>query len=75
MSSIAEPRDTPRDTPTQRDDEVARLRVPPHSVEAEQSVLGGLRELHADDDALAAAAATVFEALYASPAPSTGTGA
>ena len=38
MSSIAEP----RDTPTQRDDEVARLRVPPHSVEAEQSVLGGL---------------------------------
>src|SRR6187401_1738065 len=24
------------------DDEVARLRVPPHSVEAEQSVLGGL---------------------------------
>jgi replicative DNA helicase len=38
MSSIA----GPRDTPTQRDDEVARLRVPPHSVEAEQSVLGGL---------------------------------
>jgi replicative DNA helicase len=29
-----------RDRP--RDDEVARLRVPPHSVEAEQSVLGGL---------------------------------
>jgi replicative DNA helicase len=26
----------------QRDDEVARLRVPPHSIEAEQSVLGGL---------------------------------
>jgi replicative DNA helicase len=25
-----------------RDDEVARLRVPPHSVEAEQSVIGGL---------------------------------
>ena len=25
-----------------RDDDVARLRVPPHSVEAEQSVLGGL---------------------------------
>ena len=24
------------------DDEVARLRVPPHSLEAEQSVLGGL---------------------------------
>jgi replicative DNA helicase len=31
-----------RDTPAMRDDEVARLRVPPHSVEAEQSVLGGL---------------------------------
>lgn len=28
--------------PAQRDDEVARLRVPPHSIEAEQSVLGGL---------------------------------
>jgi replicative DNA helicase len=26
----------------QRDDEVARLRIPPHSIEAEQSVLGGL---------------------------------
>src|SRR5688572_19805495 len=25
-----------------RDDEVARLRVPPHSIEAEQSVIGGL---------------------------------
>ena len=32
----------PRDTASPRDDEVARLRVPPHSVEAEQSVLGGL---------------------------------
>jgi hypothetical protein len=30
-------------------------------------VLAGLRELHADDDTLAAAAATVFDALYASP--------
>jgi replicative DNA helicase len=29
-------------TSAPRDDEVARLRVPPHSVEAEQSVLGGL---------------------------------
>ena len=38
MSKLADP----RDTPIQRDDEVARLRVPPHSVEAEQSVLGGL---------------------------------
>src|SRR5688500_12856570 len=25
-----------------QDDEVARLRIPPHSIEAEQSVLGGL---------------------------------
>ena len=32
----------PRDSINPRDDEVARLRVPPHSVEAEQSVLGGL---------------------------------
>jgi len=39
-----------------------------------ESVLGGLRELHADDDALAAAAATVFDALYAAPSPSNGTG-
>ena len=30
------------DAPSARDDEVARLRVPPHSIEAEQSVLGGL---------------------------------
>jgi replicative DNA helicase len=29
-------------SPSIRDDEVARLRVPPHSTEAEQSVLGGL---------------------------------
>jgi replicative DNA helicase len=29
-------------SPPPRDDEVARLRVPPHSIEAEQSVLGGL---------------------------------
>ncbi len=32
----------PREPPVARDDEVARLRVPPHSNEAEQSVLGGL---------------------------------
>ena len=32
----------PRESAPPRDDEVARLRVPPHSVEAEQSVLGGL---------------------------------
>jgi replicative DNA helicase len=31
-----------RDASEPRDDEVARLRVPPHSIEAEQSVLGGL---------------------------------
>jgi replicative DNA helicase len=37
MSAVFEPRD-----PAPRDDDVARLRVPPHSVEAEQSVLGGL---------------------------------
>lgn len=32
-----------------------------------ESVLGGLRELHADDDDLLAAAAVVFDALYAAP--------
>ncbi len=32
----------PRGSVPSRDDDVARLRVPPHSVEAEQSVLGGL---------------------------------
>jgi len=31
-----------RDSRPARDDDVSRLRVPPHSVEAEQSVLGGL---------------------------------
>ena len=31
-----------RENNAPRDDEVARLRVPPHSIEAEQSVLGGL---------------------------------
>jgi hypothetical protein len=39
-----------------------------------ESVLGGLRELHANDDALAAAAAAVFDAFYAAPLPSTGAG-
>ena len=38
MSTVFDP---PRQTSSQ-DDEVARLRVPPHSIEAEQSVLGGL---------------------------------
>ena len=37
-----------------------------------ESVLGGLRELHADDDALVASAATIFEALYASPSNTDG---
>ena len=32
-----------------------------------EGVLAGLREIHPDDDALAAAAAAVFDALYASP--------
>jgi len=27
---------------TRADDEVSRLRIPPHSIEAEQSVIGGL---------------------------------
>lgn len=36
-----------------------------------QAVLGGLRALHADDDALTAAASTVFDALYAQPTPET----
>jgi len=34
-----------------------------------EGVLAGLRVLHADDDALVAAAAVVFDALYAAPAP------
>ena len=33
---------TPAEAAPRVDDEIARLRVPPHSVEAEQSVLGGL---------------------------------
>lgn len=39
-----------------------------------ESMLGGLREQHANDDALVAAAAAVFDALYSSPSPSTGNG-
>jgi replicative DNA helicase len=38
MSAVLDP----RDNKAPRDEDVARLRVPPHSVEAEQSVLGGL---------------------------------
>lgn len=33
-----------------------------------EAILGGLREVHADDDALLAAAAAVFDALYVNPA-------
>lgn len=39
MSKVFEPAGS---AAAARDDEVARLRVPPHSIEAEQSVLGGL---------------------------------
>jgi hypothetical protein len=38
-----------------------------------EAVLAGLREVHADDDTLAAAAAAVFDALYAAPAAGTAT--
>ena len=41
MNALFDTREA-RDTASPRDDEVARLRTPPHSVEAEQSVLGGL---------------------------------
>ena len=34
-----------------------------------ESMLGGLRELHADDDKLVTAAAAIFNALYAAPGP------
>jgi hypothetical protein len=37
-----------------------------------ESVLAGLRELHADDDALVAAAASVFDALHAAPTAAAG---
>ncbi len=36
-----------------------------------EAVLSGLREVHADDDQLNGAAATVFDALYAAPGPPT----
>lgn len=36
-----------------------------------EAVLSGLREVHADDDQLNLAAATVFDALYAAPGPPT----
>jgi replicative DNA helicase len=39
MSAVFEPS---QHSSGARDDEVARLRIPPHSIEAEQSVLGGL---------------------------------
>ncbi len=41
MSAVFSPPDLPS-TSVPHDDEVARLRIPPHSIEAEQSVLGGL---------------------------------
>jgi replicative DNA helicase len=44
-----------------RDDEVSRLRVPPHSVEAEQSVLGSLLN---DNDAFDAVCGEVDEADF-----------
>jgi hypothetical protein len=37
-----------------------------------ECVLAGMRELHADDDALVAAAARVFDALYAAPTAGAG---
>ncbi|MGA8515389.1 MAG: chromate resistance protein ChrB domain-containing protein [Burkholderiaceae bacterium] len=37
-----------------------------------EAVLGGLRELHANDDALVTASSKVFDALYASPVPAGG---
>ena len=40
MSAIFSSTEPTRDA--RGDDEVARLRIPPHSAEAEQSVLGGL---------------------------------
>lgn len=36
-----------------------------------EAVLGGLREVHADDDQLNLAATTVFDALYAAPGQAT----
>jgi replicative DNA helicase len=39
MSTVFQPSES---SAAPRDDEVARLRIPPHSIEAEQSVLGGL---------------------------------
>tara|TARA_R110001583_G_scaffold195118_1_gene369392 strand:- start:134425 stop:135360 length:936 start_codon:yes stop_codon:yes gene_type:complete len=35
-----------------------------------EAVLGGLREVHADDDRLVLAASAIFDALYAAPGPS-----
>jgi hypothetical protein len=37
-----------------------------------EAVLGGLREIHAEDDALVTASSAVFDALYASPVPAEG---
>jgi replicative DNA helicase len=47
MSTLFDPRDRPPPSdgppePPRHDEDISRLRLPPHSVEAEQSVLGGL---------------------------------
>src|ERR1700742_331311 len=42
MAAVYSSNEFSSNSPSQGDDEVARLRVPPHSVESEQSVLGGL---------------------------------
>jgi replicative DNA helicase len=42
MSAIVSGSAFPETPRRQQEDEVARLRIPPHSIEAEQSVLGGL---------------------------------
>lgn len=43
--------------------------IPAPEASGLEAVLAGLRELHADDDALLAAAGTVFDALITSPGP------
>jgi hypothetical protein len=38
-----------------------------------EAILGGLREVHADDDALVSASSAIFDALYAAPTPGAAT--
>lgn len=45
--------------------------IPAPAAAGLEAVLGGLRALHANDDALRAAACTMFDALYATPATPT----